>query len=95
MSSYANYTYHGATDDDDSLDDTATPTEDDTTSRWVETWFTTEIGGSQLSGAPMDPTQGSQDADATPSAMPTGRPARQIIPREPPLRTHSTRLEQP
>jgi hypothetical protein len=72
MSSYADYTYHGAIDNDNSPADTATPMEDDTTSWWVESWFTTEIGGSQLSGAPMDPTQASQEANATPSAMPTG-----------------------
>jgi hypothetical protein len=72
MSSYADYTYHGAIDNDNSPADTATPMEDDTALRWVESWFGTEIEGSQLSGAPMDPTQASQEANATPSAMPTG-----------------------
>ena len=75
-SSYADYVHHGVTNDDD------TPTED-RTSQWVETWFATEIGSSQLLGAPFDPTQATQEAEATPSAMVTGCLTRQIVPPDP------------
>ncbi|RLM70173.1 hypothetical protein C2845_PM17G07970 [Panicum miliaceum] len=77
------YTYHGATDEDETLAHTSTLEEYETASPWVETWFRQEIGGSELDGAPMNPTQASQDADAILSAMPTERPTREIVPPEP------------
>jgi hypothetical protein len=72
MVSYAEYTYHGATNNNETPAYTPTLTENEAATRWVESWFRQEIEGSQLDGAPMDPTQVSQDADATPSAMLTG-----------------------
>jgi hypothetical protein len=57
MSSYAEYSYHGVTDDDEIRAHTPTPVENDTASWWVETWFAEEIGGFQLGVVSMAPTQ--------------------------------------
>ena len=59
MSSYAEYAYHGVTDNDVSPVSTTRPT-DDVATRFLETWYASEINPSRLGDA-----QDSQEGEVT------------------------------
>ena len=80
----AEYTGQGGVEEDaDIVDDGGQPG-----GAWVRSLFSTdsypdEIGPSQLGGAPLLPTQVSQEDFTTPVADETRRPTRQVVPPDP------------
>jgi len=81
----------GGTDDEDTPEDAGHDA-----SNWVSNLFSTpeELGGSQLGGAPLFATQGTQDVK-TPVPEHTGRPTRQVAPPDPfTYSQHQTRAAQ-